>query len=85
MEILYVENTFKHFNNVYKKGTYLLMANYRAPWYLRKYPVKSVMFFQMFWGARPCVLNLTRTEMIKWYRESKDSLKILLKFIKNST
>jgi len=81
MRILYVEKTFKHCIDVYKKGTFILMANYRERWWLGKYPVIHVASFQMLWGARPCVLNMTREEMIAWIKEAKPNLEIIDNFL----
>ena len=74
MKILYVKEDInaKLFN--YKKGTYLLMANYREIWFHRKWKVETIGHFQMFWGARPCVINLTKVELLIWLENAQTSI-----------
>lgn len=80
--ILYVTKTFKHgIGDPYQKGTYLLMAEYRKPWFLGKEPVEFVSHFQMFWGARSCVLNLTKKEMLEWISDGRFNFSSIMKFI----
>lgn len=52
-------------DEVYKKGNYLITANYRESMYRNK-PVKEIGRFQAFWGARPCVVQLTQKKAEEW-------------------
>ena len=67
MLIWYVKEDFIHNVEKYKKGHYLITANYREPWFRNGgYPVEVVGKFQAYWGARPCVVYLSQEEIKEW-------------------
>ena len=80
MIIWFIKETFVHGISRHKKGNYLITANYRAPWY-SKYPVENVGSFQAYWGARPCVIELTQKQAESWIKKVVDNSNKLKKKI----
>ncbi len=83
MQILYAKKRYKEYlGERIKKGTYILMANYRSVNYLKRFPVEFVSSFEMFWGARRCVIYLTKKGMLKWLKENSANMRTIKQFVK---